>query len=520
MSWELLAGDTSKFALRLGLQEDPHAGASATPEESASWGSFQIWVHGRNLCAHMEMSETLHSVHWYLLPFLEWVADSWDALLHEERLPNANAGTTAAESLNLTRFPPPSLPGPEAELEWESAWYSWRLRHAIHAARSGGLFPDVTIRRWRDDVEVSWTAGPLPGRPAEFRYEFLAPTGQARLDPIDVAKPLHAVVSAATTELASRLPESERVAALSARLNRLRNDERHEQRVAWLAGLRTDHGEAVTRWRSIVDRLTSATDEVRQLVLGHHVDGLVMTEAPTAALLFGSASPTISPRDIDALLELASLAIDADYADISLSELVRPEPIPSAADVAAAAYELAAEVLEAVGWTGRYVDVQGILFGLDISVRDVTLTDERLRAIAVAGQPFRPTVGLNTRYRWADDRSRRFSFAHELCHILFDQSRRQRVAVVSGPWAPRDVERRANAFAAGLLMPPSAIERVIEDDGLHIETVAGMAALSDALGAGASATLQHTYNLGYIDRATRDILSEQFHWSRLNKRSK
>ena len=46
--WEKLAGDTSKFAIKLAFSDDPDSGQSATREESASWGGLQIWVDDVN----------------------------------------------------------------------------------------------------------------------------------------------------------------------------------------------------------------------------------------------------------------------------------------------------------------------------------------------------------------------------------------------------------------------------------------------------------------------------------------
>lgn len=75
---------------------DPDSGIGADPEDTASWGSFQLWVDGQNLCAHVDQGEQLQSAHWYLLPLLEWLTENWDALLHEEKLPNRNAEATAS----------------------------------------------------------------------------------------------------------------------------------------------------------------------------------------------------------------------------------------------------------------------------------------------------------------------------------------------------------------------------------------------------------------------------------------
>src|SRR5258707_14139681 len=93
---------------------------------------------------------------------MEWLADNWDPLLHEERLPLRNAGLSAAESLRNTRLPPVSLKEID-EFSWLDAWSAWWGRHSIRSARNGGLFPDVYLGRYRDRVEVSTGAEALPG---------------------------------------------------------------------------------------------------------------------------------------------------------------------------------------------------------------------------------------------------------------------------------------------------------------------------------------------------------------------
>ena len=85
--WERLAGgDTSAFALKIAFMDDPDEGQGASEDVYRSWGAFQIWVDGWNLCAHQEEGERVESAHWYLLPLLEWFASRWNPLLHEERL--------------------------------------------------------------------------------------------------------------------------------------------------------------------------------------------------------------------------------------------------------------------------------------------------------------------------------------------------------------------------------------------------------------------------------------------------
>jgi hypothetical protein len=166
--WQQQLGNTSQFAIMIGFEDDPDEGAGAAREMAASWGAFQIWVRGQNLCAHMEEGETVTSVHWYLLPMLEWIAEHWQPLLHEEKLPVKNAADAASDALYHTAFPPITLERDAADA-WETRWYAWRSRHALEACREGGLFPDVVLRRFRDRVEVSWGEARLAGAPQGFQ---------------------------------------------------------------------------------------------------------------------------------------------------------------------------------------------------------------------------------------------------------------------------------------------------------------------------------------------------------------
>jgi len=55
------------------------------------------------------------------------------------------------------------------------------------------------------------------------------------------------------------------------------------------------------------------------------------------------------------------------------------------------------------------------------------------------------------------------TLAHELCHLLVDRGSATELMVVSTPWAPPEIERRANAFAAELLLPKAGILRAAGD---------------------------------------------------------
>lgn len=196
--WQRLAGDTSRFAVQISFADDPDEGQGIDPEVGLSWGSFQIWAQGRNLCAHTTQGERVDSVHWYILPLIEWFAQNWNPLFHEEPRLARSKQASAWESLRETRFAPAAIEmDDDRASKWERDWQAWWNRHALRSASEGGLFPDVVFRRYRDSVEVSWGSTRSHGMPADFEFTESSP-GAARLRPCDVVEPLHTVLSDAS----------------------------------------------------------------------------------------------------------------------------------------------------------------------------------------------------------------------------------------------------------------------------------------------------------------------------------
>ena len=193
--------------------------------------------------------------------------------------------------------------------------------------------------------------------------------------------------------------------------------------------------------------------------------------------------------------------------------MVRDEPIRSALERPwERGYQLADVLHEAL--SDRYrltrpVDIERLFTEFEIAVEEVALTDKSIRAIAIAGENCQPTVAINSTYRYQHSHPRRFTLAHELCHLLYDRTHGVRLALASGPWAPADVEKRANAFAAMFLMPPELIKVAVEELGLDIETVSGLRQLSSELGVSFSAAVEHLYNLGFLDEEARDDLKQK-----------
>lgn len=142
-----------------------------------------------------------------------------------------------------------------------------------------------------------------------------------------------------------------------------------------------------------------------------------------------------------------------------------------------------------------------------------SLSDENIRGVAVAGPRYRPCVALNETSYWnADVKGRRFTLAHELCHLLFDWEAGRGLAIASGPWAPVDIERRANAFAAMLLMPTAVVQEAVAHAVEPVTTPDGIREVANRLHTGFEATLRHVANLGFINEYDRHRIAAVSDW--------
>ena len=506
--WERFAGDTASFAVRLAFHHDPDIGATALPEMAESWGAFQIWVRGVNLCAHADSGETLHFSHWYLLPILEWLSANWDPLLHEERPPLAMRSIgTAAEAGRMAPIAAFDPAGSTVEFVARQQQYGWNQRHALRTARDGGITPDVRFRRVRDQVEISWMATQLAGA---GEVEFLSNEGTAYEAPSAVAEPLYEILASAAEWLHKQLPQSERCQALVDSVAALRSPRRTEERTAWIAGLGAAWDRIDARWRELRDLGKSlGSPKAFEAAFGSQRSNDVVVEGSCgAALLFGSASPTITGRDAKELARLLLDAYEPSPVD-GLADLAFDEPIDPLLQPWEHGYLLADDLLDKIGdeCEGSRVDVEVLLHGWDVRLSKVDLEDPDLRAVAFVGSEHAPSIALNSNHRSAGSaQARRFTLAHELCHLLHDRSQGARLAMASGPWAPKAIEQRANAFAAWLLMPPESLNSAIASAGSPIDSPESVSVVASRLDVSRATLVEHLHNLGYIHEEARDEL--------------
>jgi Zn-dependent peptidase ImmA (M78 family) len=503
VTWRHLAGDTQVLALDVALLRD--ADEPFDHDLAASWGMFSLWVDGVNLCAHEEEAERLEGVHWYLLPLLEWLVEAWDPLLHEERLPAPRVpdASRAAESVGM------SLRSPTPDWEAAESLHAWRARHSWRTAADGGLFPDIWMRRWRDQLEVAVGTEAEPGQPRHFRFR--APEVY-RVDAAEAAEALFAAVEALAEELLRRRPSSERLSSLLEAIRGLsRGHNRYQARLAWLSGAEG----ASPEFNDLVEQVEEVFEgegsgDLLQQAVGRPEERQVLLSGARVALLFGSSAPHINESDVRVLSRtvLTSLKKPEEFPAPALNWLqVSGSPGQQGSALGEDAYwALAADRIDAEGW----VDIAELLETLKVTVNRVTLSDAEVRAVSVVANGHGACIAVNDAYKHGTrDAVLRFTLAHELAHLLLDRERGVDLAVTSGDWAPQVIEQRANAFAAAFLMPSRLVSTALQEVGgvfAEYETIRKVAA---RLRVSVASLADRLYNLDLLTRDDRDIIRGQ-----------
>ncbi len=503
-------GDPSRFAIDMEFLPDPHNGRGASPAQAASWGAFRLWVRGRNLCEHRAQDALHDAATWYLLPFLTWLAENWDPLFHEQRLPEAMQPKSARHAyLGAVRA---TLGDPDPQVEHRAiAWQQWWERHGLRSCREGGLFPDIFIRRLLDFVELSWGNQDLPGAPGDFY--FTAPSDTQYLDVAEAAEPLYQALRMALDHLEQAgIGGAKEVASFRDSLARLARTP-PVQREAWYLYSHANGTERHTDLRAILERSAAKASGEAKALFESSFRPLYLEHLSPAVAMFGSASLSIEQADADFLAQRLLNAYAPEGEPAELTPLIQAHPLSEMRVPYEEGYDLALDLLDEMelpGAEANSIDLYALLGRLRTTVSEIVLVDDSVRGVALAGGDIQPTILINTSHPMNQkDSGRRFTLAHELCHILHDRGYGRRLSLISGPWAPAGVERRANAFAAMLLMPPVLVNRHVSDlECTDIASVEVIETLADKMGAGFMATFEHLTNLGKLDEGQRERIRE------------
>jgi Zn-dependent peptidase ImmA (M78 family) len=508
VTWRYLAGDTASFAIELSLISDELDDWMVDADERASWGAVALWVRGINVCEHAVQGETLRAAHWYLLPIVEWLVEHWEPLLHEERQPIPSAGMNAAQGFSRAATLGELHAASGHGFGLAEATQAWYRRHGLRSAAQGGIVPDVYIRRYGDYIEFSTGSEHIAGE--DWGAIFTQPLQAARVPVSDVPVALGDAVESLTSVLLKRTPDSIRYQELSKNIAALTNPAREPIRFAWLSGAGERVDAFLQLWNDVrsaiptdlqqdLQRLDDATNERRLAAF-----------APPAALLFGSLAPDISVDDMVTLYTaLMSGTQDPQVADELRSlggELLSTWPIAglSPGEQGSVYGEEAWRRLD--NSEARQVQIEKILTEMGVGIDNVALQDSSIRAVSMTGVDGAARIVVNRNFRMGTSQPvRRFTLAHELGHLLLDQDRASRMIVASGPWAPLEVEQRANAFAAAFLIPLPLLDKFWTPD----PTSDVIRAMAHSLAVSFSALVSRLQNIGRISPEDAESLRSE-----------
>ena len=510
VSSSLRYGSRSRFMIELSFEDDP-VPRSCGPEERVSWGALKLWVNDVNLCVHYEDGEIRETVNWNWWGLFRWLVDSWDFLFHEQALPVRNAAEWAADAMQSINRPETFERGGKWDNRAEKSADLWFRRHCLWACRKGGLLPNVAFRRFYDRVEVSWTPESPPGAPDHYTFQFAE--GGCRLPVAEVVNPIFDFLRHASAFVAASAG-TESAEALCRQVKNLEAKERFERRLAILGGFQTK-GRLQRFWERLKEEIPSQKvfKEAQRWFQPGTDETLYVSGTCQGALMFGSHAPVL--KEGDRLVLAASIAEHTSKASAEdrVSEKVVTLDLGSVTESGAPpweqGYELADEWAEAVTVprSDSAVDIEALLGRFGIAVMEIELSDRGTSGVAVASSRKTPLILVNTsrpQHKWSS--ARRFTLAHELCHLIIDREAGADLAMASGPWAPIGVEKRANAFAAALLMPNDLVAEAYRRAGSHPGSgdFDELRKAARFLGVSADALSQHLCNRAFIDEEIRD----------------
>jgi Zn-dependent peptidase ImmA (M78 family) len=444
---------------------------------------------------------------------MEWFVEQWDYLFHEERPPADYADSNGWRCMATVNHPLFLERGGVWDSEKHEEIYGWSQRHCLTSCAEGGYFPDVVIRRYWDDVEISWGDVPPAGCPDGFRFS--SSEGAVRMEPSLLAEPLRDVLAQSVAALKGVMPKSKRILSLEKKMAQLGAEDRTTRRVAIMAGLGSRVKDWTRRWTKFQDQLALAAREAAtaasDLFGGKAMPGLFVSGNCRGALMFGAVSPKLIEKDV---LKLARLLVDhatKQKGTDKLAALATNAPVEFSSNAPwQQGYELARAWIEKSGFeVAKSVDIEAHLAEWGVVVQETDLDDEEIGGVAISSEGHKPLIVLNkTNQRNQFPSGRHFSLAHELCHLLHDRRRGVELALVSGPWAPPDVEKRANAFAAMFLMPDAIVEKAFKVVEARITrpTPDELLEVAKQLGVSVDALANHMHNRGWISTGARDFL--------------
>lgn len=483
-------GDPARFEIAARWTPDTEPRERLPQDGGWSTGDLRITVGHQVLTARRYNGSEYNHIAWYLAPLLDWLLSQWTSLLHEEVYSWPERGGAPAAWAVYAALGRSIASSDEVEEAQYRAIQAWWMRHALRAADPSALYPDLCLRRLGDDIEISW-AGRQPVHAPEG-FSLTSPPGYALFEVAAVAVPLWDFLEWAL-RTAPGVTEMDHHAIEDMR-NRFKQLKQTPLKVLELKYLSE-------RVHALLQSVRSTVALQNSSVLVRNVPAIA--ELDHAVLMFGGLNPCIGDKDAERLIRFLANHQNGTETE-HLAMLVDDRKWNHALVPYEEGYDLAEETREEIGVleAERDVNVQRILHDLGIKIEEVSLDTDSVRGVAIAGPGFAPAILVNTKSVFNQTRAgRKFTLAHELCHILFDRTRARKLSHVSGQWTAPRTEKRANAFAVMFLASRVATRAVFREYGKDRTKDA-----AEALQLGHSAFVEHLYNLGLIDEAEREQL--------------
>ena len=418
-----------------------------------------LWIAGRSLTAHtvdLEV-ETRVEAPWAALG--RWFIQAWPAFFETQRWPLPDRATNALRFWGHLQARLRSA-GDRSRADIEQVAQRFCEGHRLGGRSWPDHLPQVFFNRENDDLVIAWT-GPCAARP-ELRFQ--ATEGEARIPIDDFVEAVGGFVEQAAQWSGGPTPD-----AVTRWQNALGSPAGARHAVRQQAGLSADETQALLD-RSHLPFATFFDLSDDALSTG----GCISAYASPVALALRSTTPRLDVRSRIALRNfIANEAPNARGARAlsRLAEhLTRPDPnLPDYAQ----GYAMATTVRTWLGKPDAPLDIEALLTRmLSVPVRDVPLLDAETEGGCIWGESAGPAVFVNPEARMARTAwGRRMTLAHELCHLLLDRPPVRTLSHSSGLWSIPRLERRANAFAAELLLPQAALEQQRDDGAGYAEVM-------------------------------------------------
>jgi len=453
-----LFGDKTSFAIGIhalgGPPPEPDPGAAAT------WTRVQLWVDGTNLFKHtrLDTEKFVDGISWPAIYLARWLVRSWEELFYEAAWPIPTTRRNARDVIDLLNLRLGELIEADAPEEEEDVLIDQRdqfiATHSLLMAAAGGALPSVYISRHDDSISISWRES------RRGNTEFHLSRGEADVPAKLFLSVIQEFVSWVLEQLLDHAPLQSDVTLFQEWLDSLSAEESAKTALLHQTGLRK-------RWPHLSQKDSGEKYEFTdffELPSDWSQQGVLVQPAISpVTMAFRCVSPVLNDQELVSLRHFITKIESHPDAMSRLDELSAElgRPLSTEKDFEQG-YSLAIKLRQVLNNAETHFDIENFLLEMGIPIEEYPLNDSDIDGAAVCDAHHGPLVLVNPNSKKAHNSwSRRMILAHELCHLLVDRHAAMSLAVISGPWAPPRLERRANAFAIELLLPKAGIKAVL-----------------------------------------------------------